>query len=77
VTDFINLKIKSIQSFRIAHMSRVYVRIFIGVSDRTCMNICIYTVFLKNEQQRYPFSTPLKIRPKERTLNYHCWLVQK
>jgi hypothetical protein len=25
------------------------VRVFIGVSARTCMNICVYTVFLKKQ----------------------------
>jgi hypothetical protein len=29
-------------------MGRVYVRVFIGVNDRTCIGICICTVFLKN-----------------------------
>jgi hypothetical protein len=41
VTDFMNLKIKSAQYFRGAHRSRVCVRIFIGVSARTCMSICV------------------------------------
>jgi hypothetical protein len=35
VTDFINLKIK------------LCVRVFIGVSAHTCINIYVYTVFLK------------------------------
>jgi hypothetical protein len=33
VTDFMNLKIKSAQSFRNAHRDRVYVRMFIGMND--------------------------------------------
>jgi hypothetical protein len=37
VTDFINLKIKSAQSFRVAHMCKVCVYIFIGVSTHTCI----------------------------------------
>jgi hypothetical protein len=49
VTDFVNLKIKSAQSFRDAHRGKMCVRVFIGVSA-TCMNICIYTVFLKNSE---------------------------
>jgi hypothetical protein len=48
LTDFVNLKIKSTQSFRCVHRGRMCVRVFIGVSDRMCMSICVYTVFLKN-----------------------------
>jgi hypothetical protein len=47
VTDFINLKIKSVRSFRCAHKIRMYMRVFIGMITRTCMKICVYTVFLK------------------------------
>jgi hypothetical protein len=47
VTDFVNLKIKPTQSFGGTHRGRVCVRVFIGVSDRMCMSICICTVFLK------------------------------
>jgi hypothetical protein len=47
VINFVNLKIKPTQSFRGAHRDRVCVCIFIGVSARTCMSICIYTIFLK------------------------------
>jgi hypothetical protein len=47
VTDFVNLKIKSAQSFRYTHKNRVYVRMFIGVSVHTYMRIYVCTVFLK------------------------------
>jgi hypothetical protein len=47
VTDFMNLKIKTAQSFRCAHRGRVCVRVFIGMSVRIYMSICVYTVFLK------------------------------
>jgi hypothetical protein len=47
VTDFMNLKIKPAQSFGGAHKCKVYVRMFIGVSARTCMSIYVCTVFLK------------------------------
>jgi hypothetical protein len=47
VTDFVNLKIKPHQSFRGAHKDRVCVYVFIGMSAHMCMNICVYTVFLK------------------------------
>jgi hypothetical protein len=42
--DFMNIKIKSIQSFRDVYRGRMYVRVFIGVSAHICMNICICTV---------------------------------
>jgi hypothetical protein len=45
VTDFVNLKIKSAQSFRCDLKGRVFVRVFIRVSTHTCMNICVCTVF--------------------------------
>jgi hypothetical protein len=47
VTDFVNLKIKPVQSFRGAHRGRVCVRVFIEISDYTCMSIYIFIVFLK------------------------------
>jgi hypothetical protein len=47
VTDFVNLNIKPTQSFRGAYRDKVCVRMFIGVSDYTYINIYIYTVFLK------------------------------
>jgi hypothetical protein len=51
VTDLVNLKIKPAQSFRGAHRDMVCVRVFIGVSARTCMSICVCTVFLKKIRQ--------------------------
>jgi hypothetical protein len=50
VTDFMNLKIKSTQSFRGAHISKVYVHIFIWMSAHTYININIYTVFLGKKE---------------------------
>jgi hypothetical protein len=47
VTDFVNLKIKLAQSFRCAYRGRMCMRVFIEVSARTCMSICVCTVFLK------------------------------
>jgi hypothetical protein len=49
VTDFVNLKIKSTQSFRGAHKDRLCVRVFIRVSAHTYMSIYVCTVFLKKE----------------------------
>jgi hypothetical protein len=50
VTDFINLKIKSTQSFRCTHRGRVCIRVLIEVSARTCMSIYVCTVFLKKKK---------------------------
>jgi hypothetical protein len=52
VINFVNLKIKSAQSFRDAHRDMICVRIFIEMSDHTCMNIYICTVFLKKDDNR-------------------------
>jgi hypothetical protein len=46
--DFVNLKIKLTQSFRCAYRGRMCVHVFIRISDRMCMSICICTVILKN-----------------------------
>jgi hypothetical protein len=51
VTDFVNLKIKSAQSFGCAHRGRLCVCVFIGVSAHMCMSIYIYTVFLKTQRR--------------------------
>jgi hypothetical protein len=56
MTDFVNLKIKSTQSFGVAHMGRVCVHVFIDVSAHICMSICVCTVFLKkikNKQLKF------------------------
>jgi hypothetical protein len=50
IIDFVNLKIKPVQSFRVTHKDRVCIYIFIGINANTCMNIYIFTVFLKNNQ---------------------------
>jgi hypothetical protein len=42
VTNFVNLKIKPVQSFGGARWDRVCVRVFVGVSAHTCMSICAY-----------------------------------
>jgi hypothetical protein len=49
VTDFVNLKIKSAQSFRNVHRGRIYVYVFIYVSAHTCISIYVCNVFLKKE----------------------------
>jgi hypothetical protein len=52
VTDFVNLKIKSGQSFRGTHRDKLYMCVFIDVSVRTCMSICVCTIFLKKSAYR-------------------------
>jgi hypothetical protein len=37
----------STQSFEVTHICRMYIHVFIWVNDHTCMNIYIFTVFLK------------------------------
>jgi hypothetical protein len=51
VTDFVNLKIKSAQSFRCVHKSNMYIRVFIGVSTHMYMNIYVYTVSLNKRMK--------------------------
>jgi hypothetical protein len=48
--DFMNLKIKSIQSFKRAHRDKIYIYIFIGVN--THIYIYIYTIFIIESSQR-------------------------
>jgi hypothetical protein len=47
VTDSMNLKFKSTQSFECAHMDRVCVRVFIEKNTCIYISIYVYTVFLK------------------------------
>jgi hypothetical protein len=42
MTDFMNLKINSVQSFRDDHRGRMYVHVFIEMSDCTHINIYIF-----------------------------------
>jgi hypothetical protein len=51
VTDFVNFNIKPTQSFECAHRDNVYVRVFIWMSARTCINIYVCTVFLKKKHR--------------------------
>jgi hypothetical protein len=41
VIDFINLKIKSTQSFKCAHRGRMYVRVFIGEYSYVYEYLCL------------------------------------
>jgi hypothetical protein len=49
LTDFVNLKIKSVQFFRGAYRCMVCVRVLIEMSIYTCMNIYIYIVFFQKK----------------------------
>jgi hypothetical protein len=46
--DFVNLKIKSTQSFKCSHKNRVYIHVFIGVNTHIYIyiyiSICVYVV---------------------------------
>jgi hypothetical protein len=41
VTDFVNLKIKSTQSFKDTYINRLYVYMFMVISAHTYINICV------------------------------------
>jgi hypothetical protein len=47
VTDFVNLKIKLAHFFGDVYKSKMCVYVFIWVSVRTYMSICVCNVFLK------------------------------
>jgi hypothetical protein len=49
MTDFVNIKIKLTQSFRDVHRGRCTC-VFIGVSARICMSICVCTIFFKKKE---------------------------
>jgi hypothetical protein len=51
--DFVNLKIKSVQSFRDTHKDKVCVCVFIRVDAHMCMSIYICTMLLKKEWWSY------------------------
>jgi hypothetical protein len=53
VTDFVKLKIMSIQLFRGVHKDRVYIYVFIDMSVHTYMRIYVYIVFLTKKIVMY------------------------
>jgi hypothetical protein len=53
LTDFVNLKIKSTLSFGCVHKDMMCVHVFIWVSARMYINICICTIFLKKNKREY------------------------
>jgi hypothetical protein len=44
MTNFVNLKIKSVQSFECVYSDKMYVHVFIGVSNRTYMSIVCFFI---------------------------------
>jgi hypothetical protein len=48
VIDFVNPKIKSAQSLKVAHRNKMCVHVFIGMITHTCMSI-VCTVLKKNQ----------------------------
>jgi hypothetical protein len=52
MTDFMNLKIKSVQSFGEVLIRVGCTCVFIGVSAHTYMSIYVCTVFIKNNKKR-------------------------
>jgi hypothetical protein len=63
VPDFVNLKIKLNQSFRVTHRGKMCVYVFIRVDAHTCMSIYIYTMFKKdNKKKENTFFLCLEIR---------------
>jgi hypothetical protein len=77
VTNFVNLNIKSAQSFRCVHRDRMYVRIFIEVNTHTCMNICFCTVFLKKDcnAHAYLLINGSKTKPFANTTHTTAYIV--
>jgi hypothetical protein len=49
VTDFVNLKIKLVQSFRGAHMGRVYVCVHKDECSYVYIYLCLYCVSKKSK----------------------------
>jgi hypothetical protein len=45
VTEFVNLKIKSAQSFKYVHKNKVCVRVFIELNNHTYISIYVSMVF--------------------------------
>jgi hypothetical protein len=52
ITDFVNLKIKSTQSFRCDHRRMIYIYMFIWVGARTYINIYVCIMFLKKDHSQ-------------------------
>jgi hypothetical protein len=69
VIDFINLKIKSTQSFGAAYRGRMRVYMFIGVSTRTIISICICIAFLKKEFRKRCRSKKILWKNSSQTLS--------
>jgi hypothetical protein len=51
--DFVNFKIKLVQSFRDAHRGMMCIYMFIEVSTHMCISICVCIVFLKKDKRAF------------------------
>jgi hypothetical protein len=60
MTDFVNLKIKPIQSFRYANKDRLCVHVFIGVSAHIYIYMSIYISTVLKKQEPWLMSSSLK-----------------
>jgi hypothetical protein len=67
MTDFVNLKIKSTQSFKVIHRGRMHVRVFIEMSNRTCINICVLYCASQQKKKSEPEECSLRL-----TWGVHC-----
>jgi hypothetical protein len=65
LTDFVNLKIKLIQSFGCTYRGRVYIYMFIGMSAHTYISNYICNMFLKKEK------TERKLTPCASAPSFH------
>jgi hypothetical protein len=75
VTNFVNLNIKSAQSFRCVYRGRMCVHVFIEVNTHTCMNICFCTVFLKKDCNAHACLLISKTKPFANTTHTTAYTV--
>jgi hypothetical protein len=47
LTDFMNFKIKSAQSFEDAHRGRVCVHVFVRMNDHIYIYMCVFVLYFK------------------------------
>jgi hypothetical protein len=71
IIDFINLKIKLTQSFKVAYRDMMYVRVFIEVSVHTYISICVCTVFLKKENHETKITSTITLQPNAHRQQQH------
>jgi hypothetical protein len=54
LTDFMNFKIKSAQSFEDAHRGRVCVHVFVRMNDHIYIYICVCLYYILKKQKTPP-----------------------